>query len=246
MPEWGFVALARNENSTHGTKTGATITNDCSKRTKLVSARDSNFPQQARANGLLEQDDRTPPTNLNRILARLEQDRSSPVPDEAYFDRYKGKVRVANSESRITTHVLDLLVRDEEVSYEIGQHASFSEFLPDQGFNDNLSIPAPDFYQGFLKSSFGCNRLLEAIGEFVTPAGGSDPITLAHFVGELKKPGEGILRASQQVSHAAACLVEGRRQIGLHMSDVHESNVAYVAGFVTDGRHLRLSVHFNN
>ena len=60
----------------------------------------------------------------------------------------------------------------------------------------------------------------------------------------MKAPEECIIRASQQLSHAAACLVESRRQTELLLNIGSEAKTACVAGFATDGKHLRLSVYF--
>ena len=167
--------MAKTGRNIDRTKTKTLETDGYSKRTGLVSARDSKFLQQARADGLLEQDDDYPLSNLQDVKVRHEQDRSSPPLDEAYFKSYKGMVRIADSEARITIYVLNLHKRDEEVEYELGENAPFTEFSSDQGFNDNLWVPAPAFYQGFVESSFGCSKFLAAVGEFVTPAAGLPP-----------------------------------------------------------------------
>lgn len=220
-------------------ETGSTTTG------RSIATRDPRFFQLARQNGILDDEPDTTPRNLDDILDFIDNERLTPGLTDPEFKRFRDIIRTAPNERSVAWHMNDLLAKREGPTYVQQLDVPFARLPKGLGFNQGMSEPVPDFIEGFLRTSFACDDVLETLGPSVDPTGADFSIPLAHLVGEFKRVGGDVVCGSRQVAYDAACLVFGRDRAMELLDSVDEPDTAYVAGFVCSGDRVRLSVHWS-
>jgi len=212
---------------------------------KTVSTTGSQFGAHVRQNGVLDHDILMPPTNLKDIVLCLERKRDSPDPGQTEFTDYDRDIKSAPNETAIVFAVISgVLKKSRDPLYRSYPNQQFANFPTDVGFNNGLSAARPDWIEGYLKSAYDKDSVVEQLSGAAVQSQGNYPIVLAHLAGEFNKRGGDMACASDQAAYDAAYLVYGRDHAQVLMHKVDESGMAYVGSFVCDGSRLQISVHY--
>lgn len=212
-----------------------------------VSITSPAFAQLAEINGVLYELESEPPANIVDLRSRLDQN-ATPSSKSAYddYDDYDYAVTSAENEQTILHLTITNLLKGYGDKYRTTLGHLFTAFPEEVGFNNGLSQPRPDIFQGFAKGAFRPFPIMTELGgAAVVIDNAMNSIALSHFVGEIKGPGKDLTRAETECAYDAAALVYGRNQALQYLGESDPSRHAAVLSFATDGTRLYLYAHYS-
>lgn len=215
-----------------------------STNTKTTLTTVSSFVVKTRDNGILPLLSSKLPTNLEDIRRRHAKSRATASPPESEYERYTNKVKKAGNEATVVVEVSARLLKEYDDGYNRAYSRPFTGLPKNNGFNDGLSTPQPDFVEGLEIEQyrpFPVNKHLPGAALYQ-----DDPYSLAlpHVAGEWKGPNGSMREAELQSAYDGAALVYARNQALAHMGKSDPLGHAEVTTFTTDGTNLNMYAHY--
>ncbi|KAK3336992.1 hypothetical protein B0T19DRAFT_348997 [Cercophora scortea] len=217
---------------------------DDSTTTKSLSTTAPGFEMQARKNGMLEQRESKPPTNLEDIRKRHVKSRATASPPESAYNDYVDRVEEAENEATLVVYTSARILKEHPKGYKSVFNRAFTGFPRNVGFNNGLSAPQPDFIEGLEMKDYLPFPVDEYIDSAVLYKDSPRSVTLPHLAGEWKGP-EGHMRTAKlQSAYDGAALVYARSQALAYMGRSDPPGHAEVTTFTTDGTNLNMYAHY--
>lgn len=145
-----------------------------------------------------------------------------------------------------TTQLLKDYDNDDDYDYRTSLCQAFTAFPKDAGFNEGLSAPRPDMFQGFGMLSFKPFPIDEALGgAAVVVEYARNSISLSHLAGEFKGRGMDMLQARSLSAYDGAALVYGRNEALKYLGDTDPDNHAAILSFSIDGTTINIFAHYS-
>ncbi|KAK3333195.1 hypothetical protein B0T19DRAFT_448832 [Cercophora scortea] len=187
----------------------------------------------------------TPPTNLDDIRKRYAAPRATASPPESVYEGYINRVEGAGNEATMVIETSGKLLKEyNDKGYSRAFNRSFTNALPNAGYNDGLSAPQPDFVEGLEKQEFRLFQVADHIPGATLYKDDPRSITLPQIAGEWKGPAEDMREARVQSAYDGAALVYVRNQALAYIGGSDPPGHAEITTFTTDGTNLNLYAHF--
>ncbi|KAH9984892.1 hypothetical protein F4779DRAFT_326382 [Xylariaceae sp. FL0662B] len=122
---------------------------------------------------------------------------------------------------------------------------AFTAFSKEVGFNNGLSAPQPDFFEGLQFQEFLPFPAHKQLGSAVLIKDDPYSITLPHLAGEWKGPGNNMNKARVQSAYDGAALVYGRDQALEFVGEPDPLGYTAVSTFTTDGTNINFFSHYS-
>ena len=225
----------KSSNSEAKSKSSATTESS----SKTVSTTDSNFPPLAYANGILQEPNAKPPTNVNLLQDRVDRHRGTASPTESEYEVAAHKLLVAENEGTIAEETSKLLKDYRVTEYRRATNLPFKDFPKNVGFNNALSAAQPDMIEGLEMPEFDPFPVSEELGGAAVPYFPPNAITLPHLAGEWKGPGKDMNLARLQAAYDGASMVYSRNTACSFLANPDPIGHASVVAFTSDGTSVR-------
>ncbi|KAH8759427.1 hypothetical protein F5883DRAFT_681977 [Diaporthe sp. PMI_573] len=210
---------------------------------KPLSTTAPGFEDRLRQNGVLRHDDPwlMPPSNLDQLAQRFHRNRTgSTAPSEGKYRIFRGLAAEASNKGEVSAAIERYLFKDNmdpafiAEGYRAKLDKQWLDYPKNQGFNNGLLKPKPDYVEGYKRSMFP-PTISDLGGAITLDNKATNFIALPHFAAEYKGRDSNLHTARVQAGYDGAAMLHGRSIALQHLGGTDVQKHAAAVTAVTDG-----------